>query len=426
MTTNSPLVRRPVSRRWLLAAVPATAVTLAACSSSDSSGSTSTTSTPSSSTTTSTATSATATGAATAGSVAALAQAFYKTLDADLQTAVLLDYSLADAKRWSNLPQGLISGTGGFPGGGDASGAPGGDLPDLTDLPDGAAPSDLPDLPAGGIGGGSSQSRVGVALGDLDDDQLAAFEALLEAATGTKAGLGYDEIQQQLNADDYLAANGGGDTYGRGNFYVALLGSPQDTGTWELQFGGHHLAVANTYVDGVLVGATPAFRGVEPNDPFELDGETNQPLKVKQAAFQAMLAGMSADQLGTAKLSDVYTDLVLGPGQDWAFPTTSEGVQVSTLTARQQKLVLAAVATYTDDVADADAALILARYKSELADTYVAYSGTTALTEQNDYVRVDGPSVWIEFSMQHGIVLSGNHPHSVWRDRSTDYAGTQS
>jgi hypothetical protein len=28
--------------------------------------------------------------------------------------------------------------------------------------------------------------------------------------------------------------------------------------------------------------------------------------------------------------------------------------------------------------------------------------------------------------MQHGIVLSGNHPHSVWRDRTTDYGGTQS
>ena len=75
---------------------------------------------------------------------------------------------------------------------------------------------------------------------------------------------------------------------------------------------------------------------------------------------------------------------------------------------------------------DDDAKTILARYTSELDDTYVAYSGTPQLTERDDYVRVDGPSVWIEFSMQHGIVLAGNHPHSVWRDRSTDYGGTKS
>jgi Protein of unknown function (DUF3500) len=71
----------------------------------------------------------------------------------------------------------------------------------------------------------------------------------------------------------------------------------------------------------------------------------------------------------------------------------------------------------------------LARVRSQTrhgTGTYVAYSGSTALTEQDDYVRIDGPSVWIEFSMQHGIVLAGNHPHSVWRDRTTDYGGTKS
>jgi len=27
--------------------------------------------------------------------------------------------------------------------------------------------------------------------------------------------------------------------------------------------------------------------------------------------------------------------------------------------------------------------------------------------------------------MQRGIILSGSHPHSVWRDSTTDYGGTQ-
>jgi hypothetical protein len=318
--------------------------------------------------------------------VAALAQAFYKTLSAAQKPKVLLDYSLSNAERWSNLPQSLLT--------------------------------------RGGQS--SSQARVGLSIGELSDTQLAAFTAVLKAATGTKKGVGYDQIVQQLNADDYLKANGGGSDYGRANYYVAILGSPQDSGTWEFQFGGHHVAVANTYVDGKLAGATPSFRGVEPNAAFTQNGTSNQPMKVKEDAFKALLAGMSSDELASAKLSDTFTDLVLKPGNDWAFPTKHDGIKVSTLPAATKALVLAAIATYVDDVADADAATILASYTSELDDTYVAYSGTAALTEENDYVRVDGPSVWIEFSMQHGIVLSGNHPHSVWRDRKSDYAGTKS
>ena len=421
MKTTTPLARQVVSRRWFLAGLSATALVTAGCAADDSSSSSASTS-PSSST--SAASTPTATGAAAAGSVAALAQAFYATLDDDQKSATLLEYSLDNAARWSNLPQALIAGgAGGMPSGGG--------MPSDGEMPSGGMPSGGPTDGGSGGGpgagtGGSSQARVGISLGELSEDQLTAFTTLLQAATGTTTGLGYDEITAQLAADDYLAANGGGDTYGRGQFYVALLGSPQDTGTWEFQFGGHHLAVANTYVDGALVGATPSFRGVEPFGDFTQDGTSYNALGTKQAAFVAMLAGLSGDQLATAELSDVYTDLVLGPGKDWAFPTSAEGVQVSALSADQRSLVLAAIATYVDDIADSDAAAILTKYDGELDDTYLAWSGTTDLTEQDDYVRIDGPSVWIEFSMQHGIVLAGNHPHSVWRDRTTDYGGTQS
>jgi hypothetical protein len=43
---------------------------------------------------------------------------------------------------------------------------------------------------------------------------------------------------------------------------------------------------------------------------------------------------------------------------------------------------------------------IMAKYKVELADTYISYSGSGAMYKVNDYVRIDGPSVWIEYSKQ--------------------------
>lgn len=325
-------------------------------------------------------TSASESASSAASSVTAAAQTFAATLTADQQSSLQQEYSLENAQKWSNLPQALLRG---------------------------------------------GQGRIGLQLDSLDDTQIAALDTLLQSVTGTAAGEGYEEIQQLLNADDYLAANGGGTDYGRGNYYIAFLGTPADSGTWELQFGGHHLALANTYIDGELVGATPSFRGVEPFGTFEQDGVSNAPLATEQAAFAALLVGMSTDELAAAKLDAVYTDLVLKPGNDWAFPTNKEGVAVSTFTDEQKALVRAAIATYVDDIDDADAARIMAKYDAELDQTFVSYSGSTSVSEQNDYVRIDGPSVWIEFSMQHGIVLSGNHPHSVWRDRTADYGGTQ-
>jgi len=281
--------------------------------------------------------------------------------------------------------------------------------------------------PGGGTGGTSSSTgRVGLQTDSLTDEQWTALEALLAAATGSAADEGFDEIMQHLAADDYLTDNGGGEEYGRTNFFIAFLGTPTTTGTWELQFGGHHLALANTYTDGALAAATPSFRGIEPMTTVEEDGTTVEPEQQEQAAFAALLASLDTTQTTTATLTQSFNDILLGPGEDWAFPTTAEGIKGSDLSTQQQELLLAAINTYVDDISDADAATILAGYRSELDETYLSFTGSTTMTEEGDYLRIDGPSVWIEFSMQHGIVLDGAHPHAVWRDKTTDYAGLTS
>ncbi|MFT4211913.1 MAG: DUF3500 domain-containing protein [Microbacterium sp.] len=370
-------------RAWLAGAgALALTTALASCTS------TATTEETATATATATATS-TASASSSSGDVVALAEAFAATLSDDQKSSLSQDYTFANAADWSNFPNALLTGMGGGPGG-DSS---------------------------------TSGGRVGLQTDSLSDDQWSALEDLLAGVTGTAANEGFDEILQHWAADDYLEANGGGSDYGRGNFFIAYLGTPSDSGTWELQFGGHHLAVANTYTDGALVGATPSFRGIEPMSTVEQDGVTVQPEQQEQAAFAALLTSLDATQLASAELSTSYNDILLGPGEDWAFPTTSEGVEGSDLTDDQQALLLAAINTYVDDIDDADAATILAQYESELDDTYVAYSGTTAMSETGDYIRIDGPSVWIEFSMQNGVVLSGAHPHAVWRDKNTDYGG---
>jgi Protein of unknown function (DUF3500) len=306
------------------------------------------------------------------------AEAFKATLSAAQVTSLQYDYTVAQAKLWSNLPQSLYRG------------------------------------------------RVGLASSTFSAAQWTAFYALLKAATGTITNEGNEEYVGIIDADDYLAANGGGTGYGSGNYYIGFLGTPSATGLWCLQIGGHHGTIIHTYNGGKMTGGTPSFRSTEPYPTWTSTNTkaTVQPLVQETTAFAKMLQGLTTAEQTTAKRAAAQNDLIVGPQKDGTFPATKTGVKVGNLTAAQKELVLAVIKTYVDDLDDKAATAVLAKYKSELDETYVSYVGTTTAAAQGDYVLIDGPSVWIEWSIQGGIVIRGGvHPHSVWRDRKSDYGG---
>jgi Protein of unknown function (DUF3500) len=138
-----------------------------------------------------------------------------------------------------------------------------------------------------------------------------------------------------------------------------------------------------------------------------------------------MLTSLTADQLAAAKSSSTFGDIVLGPGKDKQFPTTRIGLAVSSLSASQQALVLAAMRPWVQDLDAESAACLLTTYQNELSATSIAYSGTAGVTVQNDYVRIDGPSVWIEFHYAGGVIFRNQpHVHSIYRDKTRDYGGS--
>lgn len=304
-------------------------------------------------------------------------------LKADVSEDILehlqLDYSRTEAEYWSNLPAGA------FP------------------------------------------KRPGVLLGELTTKQRGLVKAIMMEATSGEIDEGWDEMVQTLNADDYIntVSTGYKVGYSSYNTKFAFLGTPGQTGVWELYYGGHHMAFANTYVDGELAGATPSFRGVEPFPYFEMNGRVNQPLTQERDAFATLLSALSEDQRAVAELEGTYRDILAGPQADDAIPDSFEGLPVSELDTKQTNLLLTAIETYVGDISEAEAAAYMEKYTSELPKTYLGFSGTPQLSAEDDYVRVHGPSLWIEFSLQSNKSTEkvGNHPHSVWRDLTDDYGG---
>lgn len=313
-------------------------------------------------------------------SVLQLAKAFKSLLTSDQQKVLQLGWSKADAAKWSNFPQGF-----------------------------------------------SHPQRVGIGFSQLNEAQITAAKKLMAYVLDNKiANEGFDESEGIQAADNIIGAlPGKSSMFGSGNYYIAFLGEPSATELWELQFGGHHLAFSNTYKNGKLIGMTPSFRGVEPMNTFETNGKHYLPMEQERVAFKNILDKLSDNELAAAKLSSTFADILLGPGKDNAFPSTRQGLKIGTLSKEKQDLVMHAITLYVKDLNSAETNKILQQYKNELAETFVSYSGDRKFEAVGDYIRIDGPGVWIEYNLQpsRDIKTPPTHPHSIWRDRKTDYGG---
>jgi hypothetical protein len=356
----------------------ATAIIIACKKSSGTSSSTTTT------TTTDTTTSSSCSADTGVSRIVCLAQAFLSTLSTAQQDSVVQTLDLANAKLWSNLPCGL-------------------------------------------------SCRDGIPFSSLTATQLAAAKAVIAAATSTTTDQGYDEFSK-INETDSLLYTVAGGGYGPGNYIICFLGTPSTTGKWMLQFGGHHYAGNITFDGGAVVSITPSHQGVEPTKWTTSSGTVITPLADEESAMATMLASFSSSELTSAKISGTFSDCLMIPGSTTnTFPTTKEGIQVSSLNSTAQANILLAMERWVEDLDSATAATFMQIYTNELSSTYVCYASNTSgtsgsassfFTTNTDYVRIDGPSIWIEFICQTGVVYPSQiHYHSVFRDHSRDYIG---
>ncbi|MEV6482550.1 DUF3500 domain-containing protein [Streptomyces sp. NPDC051576] len=290
--------------------------------------------------------------------------------------------------------------------------------------------------------------RNGLKLGDLTDVQQAAALKVMEAALSKK---GYEELVEIRQADDYLAAlpprprptptgtptnvptntptggpggpggggGGGGASFGSQWYYISFFGQPSKKGEFMVQFGGHHAAYNITYA-GDNVSLSPTLTGVEPEE-FDVDGTHLAPLADNRATTIAAIQSLTPDELTAAKIDGSFDDLYLGPGHDGPFPTQPEGVLVADLTKAQQAKVTAMLRTWVDDLDERAAARLMHKYVSEYDRTYIGWSGGTTIDNDQTYVRIDGPSAWVEFSNQPGASTDGIHQHTIFRDETADY-----
>ena len=207
--------------------------------------------------------------------------------------------------------------------------------------------------------------------------------------------------------------------FGSDLYYISFLGKPSTTSPWMLQFGGHHLALNITIVGskGIM---TPSLTGAQPA-LFNVDGKTIRPLGRESDEALTLLQSFDAKQRSQAVLSYKVADLVLGPGQDGK-QISPEGLKVSAMNEKQKTLLLQLIAEWAGIMNDSMASARMAQLKSELDDSWFAWSGPTDLkvgTNINAYYRIQGPHLVIEYAPQSDEPT--NHVHTIYRDPTNDY-----
>jgi hypothetical protein len=280
-------------------------------------------------------------------------------------------------------------------------------------------------------------------MGDLNGAQRAAVMDLLATALSTR---GLQKVKEIMEGDEVLKRtdSGGGPTgpppevpqgqiqpqggprramdpgFGRDNYYIALFGTPSIKDPWMIQFGGHHLAINLTIVGKANV-MTPSLPAAQPAI-YKLDSETIRPLGRENDKGFALINSLDAAQQKQAILPYQVNDLVLGAGQDGKM-VAPEGIKVSALNNDQKNKLLDLMSEWVGILNDEGAGAKMAEIKSNLPETWFAWSGPTT-NGVPAYFRIQGPTLWIEYSPQRLRGSGGldiNHIHTIYRDPTNDY-----
>jgi hypothetical protein len=219
---------------------------------------------------------------------------------------------------------------------------------------------------------------------------------------------------------EHLAAERHVPLYGTEEYAVVVYGDVNPTTPWAIQLSGHHYN-RTVVVDGDHVTTTPDFTGIDPPSRYD-HAATVDELNDRVHALFAVASSLSTAQQHTARLPDKVEEVQYGTGGEVPPPAT--GLLASELNDAQRRSLLDAIRSWVedDDPEVADAAM--ARYQRELPETRVAFATSTNPDELDSYIRVQGPSLWLEITTRPNDVGEGLHHHHVlYRDTTTDVGG---
>jgi hypothetical protein len=259
------------------------------------------------------------------------------------------------------------------------------------------------------------RERKGLPLKEMTEPQRQAAMALLK--TGLSAS-GYSRAEAVRSLEDVLFAQSKSPTRDRENYYFTIFGTPGGD-RWAWRYEGHHLAQNWTIVSGKAIATTPAFFGANPAEVMDGPLKGTRALKGEADLGWAFLAALTDEQRKTAVVSEKAPNDILTANSRKAAIQENSGVAFSSLTQKQQAMLMALVAEHANAQAPALAAARMAKVKADTGSIRFAWMGaTTPAPGAAHYYRIQGAAFLIEYDNTQN---RANHQHIVWRDFNGDF-----
>ncbi|MGB1250256.1 MAG: DUF3500 domain-containing protein [Candidatus Promineifilaceae bacterium] len=275
-------------------------------------------------------------------------------------------------------------------------------------------------------------NRDGITYGDLSAEQLASFQALLQAFLSADGYQKVDEIT--FLAEGYLSEIRS--IWDTDSYSIDMFGDPENNGSWGFQLDGHHAAL-NFLVHGDSVSIVPAFLGGEPtvgsHNGVEFDifsAERDRALTLynnlnTDENTAAVSTGDSATMLVGPANRNGNPDPYIGAYDYSGFET---GLKYADMSETTQANLLLLMQAYVYNLNTPFADVWWADIMTSIDDTYFVWlddvETPTATTQF--YYRIYNQSVWIEYNMEspRGQGLEDwNHVHTITRIPSNANGG---
>ncbi len=249
-------------------------------------------------------------------------------------------------------------------------------------------------------------------------------------------------------------------------YYLTIFGEPGGGAAWGWRFGGHHVSLHYTIIDGEVAAMTPNFFGADPADSPLLGPHLHRPLAAVEDLGRELFRSLDREKRAKALIASVApVDLVSAnrprlsvgdrplPIPDlWrrrfegqlgelvrsmqvraekalelkdahvdalSLTEKPKGIGTADLNESETEILRALIDCYLNRLPDALADQQAALVDREFDQLAFAWAGGDERREPH-YYRIQGERLFIEYdNTQRGA----NHIHAVWRDFANDFGG---
>ncbi len=311
----------------------------------------------------------------------------------------------------------------------------------------------------------------GLALSSMSSAQQRLLFRLLAAGL-SRAGyvtvsiiIGLDNVLDEV--ENFVMSWGRGRGRDPGLYYVRIFGDPAANRDWSWRFGGHHVSLSHTVVQGSVASVTPCFFGADPASSPLLGPHPLRPLAGAEDYARELVQSLTDEQRKRALVSEVAPVDLVGANRShlvdgnmplplsdiWRNPfiddenaervraiqammeksvgllphhieavkytTISKGINAALLSTSQKAQLRLVLDAYLRRMPDALAEFEAAKYDGDRIQqlSFLWAGGVEA--GQGHYYRVQGPRIVVEYD---NVARNANHVHAVWRDPAGDFA----